>query len=711
MSQSEPNLLQHASSAYLRSAAHQPTRWHEWGVEAFARAKSEGKPVLLDIGAVWCHWCHVMDRESYENTEVATILNEHFVAVKVDRDERPDVDARYQMAVAALAGQGGWPLTVFLTSDGKPFYGGTYFPPEDAFGRPSFRRILHAISEAYRERRAEVEEESRNLMHVLEHGEGSQGQGGEFSPRVVEQMVQSALGSFDRVNGGFSQAPKFPHPPAVDLLLDWYARTGEDQVRHVAATTLEKMARGGVYDQLAGGFHRYSVDERWCVPHFEKMAYDNSELLKNYAHAYQVTRHEFFAEVARDILRWLREVLSDRQLGGYYGSQDADINLEDDGDYFTWTLDEARAVLTSDELTLAAAYYDIGERGEMHHDPRRNVLWVAKTLEELSAEHSLSVAQVHAALTTIKQKMYAARLLRPAPFLDRTLYTGWNALLISASLQAARALGEREDVAFALRSLDRLLAEAVDGAGNDHAGGLRHVIAYAETGNAERPAGLLDDYAYTVLALLDAYEASGELGYFTRAEKLAGQMIERFGDHEAGGFFDAEPQAEAIGALATRRKPFQDSPTPAGNPSAAIALLRLHALNGDDHLREVAQKTLEQFAGAAEQFGIYAATYGVAAVWLGRPHIQVIVIGEGADADALEDAALSRFAINLTVLRVRDAARIGECLPAPLAETIGQLPGTGKAVAVQCSGFTCQPPTTDPAELASLLDEAIQLPA
>jgi len=444
------------------------------------------------------------------------------------------------------------------------------------------------------------------------------------------------------------------------------------------------------------------------VPHFEKMAYDNSELLKNYAHAYQVTRNPFFAEVARDVLRWLREVLSDRERGGYYGSQDADINLEDDGDYFTWTLEEARAVLTSDELTLAAAYYDIGERGEMHHDPRRNVLWVARTVEELAAAHSMSAEQVRAALATIKRKMYAARLLRTAPFLDRTLYTGWNALLISATLQAARALHEPQDVAFALRSLDRLLAEVFDD--ND---GLRHVIAYAEAGKAERPAGMLDDYAYTILALLDAYEAGGTLGYFTRAEKLAGQMMERFGDREGGGFFDAEPQTDAIGALAARRKPFQDSPTPAGDPSAAIALLRLHALNGDGHLRDVATKTLELFAGVAEQFGIHAATYGVAAVWLGRPHIQVVVVGSGAEADALEAAALARFAINLTVLRVRDGRRMGEALPPALAETIAQLPGaaTGKAVAILCSGFTCQPPTTDAAELAARLDEAIQLPA
>ncbi|MDR3764153.1 MAG: thioredoxin domain-containing protein [Acidobacteriota bacterium] len=704
MSLPRTNALAHAASAYLRSAMHQPTQWHQWGPEAFALAAAGNKPVLLDIGAVWCHWCHVMDRESYESEEIAAILNEHFVAVKVDRDERPDVDARYQVAVAAINGQGGWPLTVFLTPEGKPFYGGTYFPPVDGYGRPSFKRILMAIAEAFRERRGEVEQESEGLMHALEHAEGMAGHHGEFSPRVIAQMVQSALGSFDREQGGFSAMPKFPHAPVVDLLLDWYARTGEEQVRHVAAFTLEKMARGGVYDQLAGGFHRYSVDERWCVPHFEKMAYDNSELLKNYVHAFQVTGEKFFAETAHGILRWLRQVLSDREKGGYYGSQDADINLHDDGDYFTWTLDEARAVLTAEELAVAAAHYDIGEQGEMHHNPEKNVLWMSRTVGQIAAEQKRAESEVSARLASARQKMLAARLQRPTPFVDRTLYTNWNALCIAAVLRAARVLGEEDEEAFALRSLDRLLAEAWS------ADGLRHVIAYAEDSGAARPAGVLDDYAYTILACLEAYESTGELRYFTHAQQIAARMIDGFHDAEGGGFFDLDTceSPAALGALAMRRKPFQDAPTPAGNSAAALALLRLHALNGEERLRELAVGTLEVFAGVVEKFGIYAATYGLAALWLAQPHVQVIVFGQDALADELYTAAVAPFLLTKTVLRVRDAARIEEALPATLAATVRELPGVkqGRSLALLCSNFACQPPLHSVAELGSALREA-----
>jgi uncharacterized protein YyaL (SSP411 family) len=281
------NPLSQASSAYLRSAMHQPIQWHEWGEEAFATAQRENKPILLDIGAVWCHWCHVMDRESYENTDTAQIINQHFIAVKVDRDERPDVDSRYQLAVSAISGTGGWPLTVFLTPDGHPFYGGTYFPPDDRWGRPSFKKTLLAIADAYRERRDEVLKSAGETMTMLAAAEAYAGRQTELSPRIVGIMVQSALPIFDEKNGGFGSAPKFPHPASLDLLMDWYVRTREERVATVVTTTLTKMAQGGVYDQLAGGFHRYSVDERWIVPHFEKMAYDNSELLKNYVHAYR----------------------------------------------------------------------------------------------------------------------------------------------------------------------------------------------------------------------------------------------------------------------------------------------------------------------------------------------------------------------------------------------------------------------------------------
>jgi uncharacterized protein YyaL (SSP411 family) len=477
-------------------------------------------------------------------------------------------------------------------------------------------------------------------------------------------------------------------------------------VGKVIITTLEKMARGGVYDQLAGGFHRYSVDERWCVPHFEKMAYDNSELLKNYVHAWQATGNPLFADVARDILRWMREWLSDRERGGYYGSQDADISLDDDGNYFTWTLDEARAVLSPDELTVAAAHYDIGERGEMHHDPARNVLWVSQPVEQIAASQNLPPASVLELLTSAKKKLYAARLLRPMPFIDRTLYTNWNALCISAVLQAARVLGEEDELKFALRSLDRLLSEAYD-----PARGLLHVIAYAEGGASQRPAGVLDDYAFTVLACLDAYEASSDLRYFVSAGEVAERMISGFYDEKGGGFFDLESAAanQSIGALATRRKPFQDAPTPAADSAAALALLRLHALSGDARLRELAQDTLEVFAGVADQFSISAGTYGIASVWMARAHTQVVVIGESSEADALYAEALAPFALNKIVLRVKDSASLKTTLPPALAETISTVAGLreGRAVAMLCSGFACQPPIYTPSELRSALSNAI----
>jgi hypothetical protein len=706
MSTSQPNALVHASSAYLKSAEHQPTQWREWGSDAFAQAKAEDKPILLDVGAVWCHWCHVMDRESYESAEIAAIINTHFIPVKVDRDERPDVDARYQTAVAAISGQGGWPLTVFLTPEGKPFFGGTYFPPQDSYGRPSFQRILLAISQAFRERRSEVESESEGLMHALAHSEGMQGHSGEFSPRIVEQMVQSALGAFDRENGGFSTAPKFPHPPVIDLLLDWYTRTGEEHVGKVVTTTLEKMARGGVYDQLAGGFHRYSVDERWCVPHFEKMSYDNSELLKNYVHAWQATGYSFFADVARDILRWMRGWLSDRERGGYYGSQDADIDLHDDGGYFTWSLEEARAALTRDEFAVAAAHYDIGERGEMTHDPAQNVLWVSESVEQIASSQNRTITSTEDLLNSAKNKLYAARLMRPVPLIDRTLYTNWNALCISAVLQTTRVLVEPDEQAFALRSLDRLMAEAYE-----PESGLLHVIAYADNGASQRPSGVLDDYAFTVLACLDAYEATSNLRYYEQAQEISERMISGFHDETGGGFFDIDNAslAGSVGALTARRKPFQDSPTPAGDSAAALALLRLHALSGEQRLHDLAEGTLEVFAGVAEQFGIYAATYGLASVWMARPHTQVVVIGEGVQAEKLCAEALAPFALNKIVLRVKDVTNLGSNLPPALAETISAVPGLHehRAFALLCSEFTCQPPIYTPTELRDALQNAV----
>jgi uncharacterized protein len=703
------NALAQASSAYLRSAMHQPIQWHEWGAEAFAEAQRENKPILLDIGAVWCHWCHVMDRESYECAETAEIINQQFVAVKVDRDERPDVDSRYQLAVSAIAGTGGWPLTVFLTPDGRPFYGGTYFPPDDRYGRPSFRKILLAIADAYRDRREEVLKSADETMHMLAGAEGFAGRHAEFSPRIVGIMVQSALPIFDAKYGGFGSAPKFPHPAALDLLMDWYVRTREERVATVITTTLTRMAQGGVYDQLAGGFHRYSVDERWIVPHFEKMSYDNSELLKNYVHGYQVFGHEFYAHVARDIVRWMDEWLSDREHGGFYASQDADINLDDDGDYFTWTVDEARAVLSEDEFQAAALHYDINEVGEMHHNQAKNVVWVRALPEEIAARMGIDVAKVLDLLASAKTKLYVARLKRPTPFVDKTVYVNWNAMCVSAYLQAAQVLELADARKFALRSLDRILAEAWN-----TERGLSHVIAYSHEKAEKRfVRGLLDDYAFAVLACLDAFEVTGDMSYFRFAQQIADEMIRRFGDATSGGFFDTEASLEEklkLGALSARRKPFQDAPTPAGNPSAAIALLRLQAYTNDTRYRDKAEDTLEVFAGAAEQFGIYAGTYGIAATWLSKPHTQVVVVGEDEQGQLLLRAAIAPFAVNKSVIHLTDSEAVAQNLPPVLAETVPNLPAlkSKKPFAVICTDFTCRPPVESEQELQRALQQALR---
>src|SRR5580700_8693906 len=378
------NSLKDSASPYLRSAAHQPIDWSEWGEGAFARAKKEDKPILLDIGAVWCHWCHVIDRESYENPEVAKVINEHFVPVKVDRDERPDVDSRYQSAISAISGQGGWPLTGFLMPDGKPFFGGTYFPPEDQGGRPGFRRILLAVADAYQNKRDELLKTSVALAEAVAKAEAFAGAKGEFDPSVIDSQISSLTQLFDLRNGGFGKAPKFPHPSAVDLLFERFRQTGEKHLLAMAETTLEKMAKGGVYDQLAGGFHRYSVDERWLVPHFEKMSYDNSELLRNYLHGWQVTLNPLLRETAEGIINWINETLSDQSDGGFYASQDADYSLDDDGDYFTWTLDELRAALPPVQTRVMELYYDVEAHGEMHHNAAKNVLWIAREVGDIA---------------------------------------------------------------------------------------------------------------------------------------------------------------------------------------------------------------------------------------------------------------------------------------------------------------------------------------
>lgn len=701
MASSPGNRLKDAASPYLRSASHQPIDWHEWGDRAFARAESEDKPILLDIGAVWCHWCHVIDRESYENSEIAKIINENFVAVKVDRDERPDVDARYQSAVSAISGQGGWPLTGFLLPDGKPFFGGTYFPPEDQMGRPGFRRILLAVADSYRNKRAELVRAANHLADAVAHAEVFTGARAEFDYSIVDAQIASVTKQFDIKNGGFGSAPKFPHAAVIDLVLERYQQTKEKHLLAIVETTLEKMARGGVYDQLAGGFHRYSVDERWLVPHFEKMSYDNSELLKNYLHASRVSeKHDWeasFDETAQSIVLWVTSVLSDQENGGFYASQDADYSMDDDGDYFTWTLEEVRAVLSQEEARVIELYYDVEPQGEMHHNVAKNVLWIARGFQEIGKILGRDPDEIVTIKLSAESKLLKARGERLTPYVDKTMYVAWNAMFVSAFLEASHAsftpwIAEQCRT-FALKTTDRMLKEAWS-----ESRGFGHRIG--------GPAldGSLDDQVFSVLALLDAYEATLKPRYFSAAKKTMDIAINLYGDAEGGGFFDRPSDAPALGGLDVRRKPFQDSPTPSANSVAGIALIRMHAITGDPRYYDFAQKTLEAFAGIAPQYGMFAATYGLAATLFARHPVQVVITGRADDpaAQALEDAAHQVYRFGKSVLRITPEAQQLQ-LAGALKETLPHLP-PDKAVAVVCMGQTCLAPTSDPEQLIAVLE-------
>ena len=697
MSNGVKNGLAAARSAYLRTAMQQPVDWNEWGPEAFRKAQAEDKPILLDIGAVWCHWCHVMDRESYENAETAELINKFFVPVKVDRDERPDVDSRYQAAAAAISGQGGWPLTAFLTPEGKPYFAGTYFPPTDQHGRPSFRRVLFTMAEAFQKQRADVVDSADSVMEAIEQNETFDGSAADPGEELVGKIIDAVLTQFDPRYGGFGSQPKFPHSGAIDLLLDEAGRDGARQASamRAAMVTLEKMSKGGVYDHLAGGFHRYSVDERWVVPHFEKMSYDNSELLKNYIHAYQSSGEGECARIARETMAWIDEWLSDRELGGFYSSQDADFSPDDDGDYFTWTKAEAAAVLSPQELAVAEPYFDIGPIGDMHHNFEKNTLHIDLQLTDIAKAANVTLERAVELVKSAKAKMYAARQLRPTPCIDKTVYTSWNGMMISAYLEAGRVLGDAAAVSFALKSLDRVLSSAWDGSS------LGHVVGYDDgVEGADRVAGGLEDYVFAGHAALDAWEVTGEIRYFEAALELGNAVVGKFYDADKGGFFDTERPGEGeirFGALNTRRKPLQDAPSPGGNSVAAALLVRLSELTGDESLRAKAQGTMECFAGVVEHFGLQCASYALALRRMSLPATQIVVVGTDSLADALEQAALRRYAVNKSVVRVRDVGM----LPPSLAATIPHLPKVGGSFAVVCSGFSCQAPV---ASVAGLLE-------
>ena len=703
------NLLAGEPSSYLRSAAHQPVDWHPWGEEAFAQAKREDKPILLDIGAVWCHWCHVMDGESYENEETARLINENFVAIKVDRDERPDVDARYQPAIAALSGGGGWPLTAFLTPEGLVFSGGTYFPPRDAFGRPGFPKVLGIVSDAYRKQKAQVVAQAADIAKALSKGDGAAKAEGTVSFSIVKRALDSCLMNFDIRNGGFGDAPKFPHTGAIEVALTEVAAAGDESLKTVVEVTLTRMAQGGVADQIGGGFHRYSTDAEWVVPHFEKMLYDNAEILRNFAHAFQVLKDPAFAEVARGTVAYLDRVLTDRERGGFFASQDADVGQGDDGDYWTWTNRELEEALGkgTDEYKVAAELYDVKPHGEMHHNAAKNVLWVAATTEALAKRHKKGEKEIDSIVGSAKARMLAARDLRDAPFVDRTVYTSWNGLAVSAYVEAWKALGDEGCRDFAVRTADFLLKECFDPA--------RGMAHQWRPDSGARVWGLLDDQAMFALGLLDVFEATQDAKYLEAARTLGDLLLKEFRDAD-GALLDTAPSlAQTAGsqAFGAKVKPFQDAPTPAGNAVAAIVLDRLDALTGNSAYREGAGALLASFAEAAPKYGIFAGTYGQAVrLHLERP-VHVTVAGRKGDARAraLFEAAVRAFPPHKAVVWVEPGAEPPAGFPESARDFARGYPREKLPAACVCRGTHCNIPTSDPAALIRQVQAAPERPA
>jgi len=686
-----PNRLSESSSAYLRSAANQPIEWYPWGEEAFARARAEDRPILLDVGAVWCHWCHVIDRESYENPEIAAIVNARFVPVKVDRDERPDVDIRYQNAVSAMSGQGGWPLTAFLTPEGKVFYGGTYFPPDGVMGRPGFKQVLLAVAEFYRTRREQAHAYANELFQALRRLGEARASQELLTPVLVQEAIADIERQFDMQHGGFGGAPKFPHTGAIELLLQRHDKARDPGRLLLITRTLEKMARGGVYDQLGGGFHRYSVDASWTVPHFEKMVYDNAELLRNYVHAYQATEIPFFRETALGILGYVTGTLMDGDHGGFYASQDADISLHDDGDYYTWTFQEAAAVLPPDELEVVRHVYHLDGRGEMHHDPQRHVLFIDKDPDVVAALVGRPVEHVREVLARGRQHLLEARSARPAPFIDRTIYAGWNGMMASAVLSAARGLQHAPAGEVALRALERALRDAYQ-VSRPGGHGFRHVVS--APGGIE---GLLDDQVHMARALLDAFEYTGEPRYLQIAEDTMAYVLAEFPNSD-GAFYDVAGGTahEPVLGLGVPYIPAQDAPTPAGNGVAVLVLDRLAVLTGNDRYREAAGRALEASAPGNASHGLFAATLSQALELHLDPPLHVVVVGprEDRQTQRLHAMALATYRSGM-IVHLHDPSAGNGSLPP-------QIPAGGRGAeprAYACTATACAAPATDPESL------------
>ncbi len=628
------NRLASEKSAYLKNAADQRIDWYPWSDEPFERARKEGKPVFLSTGAVWCHWCHVMARESFYNEDVVRLLNENFICVKLDRDERPDIDRRYQQAVAAMGNGSGWPLSVFLTPERKPFFGGTYFPPADSHGRPGFRKVIETVAGFFRDKRGEVEEYAGNLVDYLRPEPSRPGELREGMIRTAEDRI---LSEFDPQSGGFGSSPKFPMSGAVDFLTNRFFLGGKEEAGFAVRKTLESMAKGGFHDQLGGGFHRYSTDEAWIVPHFEKMADDNAWLLRNYLNGWSVFGDAYFRDVAGGIMSFVLDVLSDPE-GGFYASQDADVTPEDEGGYFTWTVEEFGRPLTSEEFEVLSLHL-FHEKGALQHDPRKRVLFVAMEPEEVARKTGMDTAMVNELIGSGLNKLLAERRKRETPFVDRTLYTSLNGMMITSFLLAFGAFREARPRDFAMKSLDRILKLRFDGRRLFH---------------SEGTDGMLEDYAYLAEALLTAYEVSGDPAHLEKSEEMMGLCIRTFWDEDAGGFFDSEK--EVLGA---RLKTVEDMPRPSANAVGVMMLLRLSAITGRDDYMDRAEKALRAFSGNALDMGIHAGHYFSA--MSASFHLLRLAV-EAPPQSELAETAVSFFSPYKSIVYAEDRGRVTPCL-------------------------------------------------
>ena len=676
-----PNRLARETSPYLLQHAHNPVDWYPWGDEAFERARRENKPVLVSIGYSSCHWCHVMERESFDNPAIAELMNSLFVNVKVDREERPDVDDVYMKAVQLLTRHGGWPLTVFLTPDREPFHGGTYFPPVDRHGLPAFPRVLRAVADAFRERPDEVAKATSQLREGIVGFERVEPGPDAPDGRLALKAAEALLSHVDHENGGLGGAPKFPHSQAFQLFLRQHRATGRREFLDAVTLTCSRMVRGGLYDQIGGGFHRYSVDARWLVPHFEKMLYDNAQIPRLLLEAFQVTGDP---ELGRAVEETLDYVLAEMRHpeGAFFCATDADSEGAE-GKYFVWTPAEVRTAVDAADLDLVCRYWDITDEGNFEG---HNIPHVTISIDQVARMFGRTPGDAWAALRRARTALYAARARRVPPLRDEKVLAAWNGLMIGTMAEAGRVLGAERFVRAARDAGDFVWTHM------HRAARLLHVWA---AGSAKQE-GFLDDHALLLAGLLDLFEASGDRQVLERAIVLAGLLDEWFHDPVDGGYFFTPRDGES---LLARSKPGADGSLPSGNAVAAHALLRLHHMTGDDLPRQRAEEILRLFFGAAARNPFGYATYLQALeLWTEGPTEVVVVGAAGApDTTALLAEAARVYLPHRVIVRATPGDR------APLAPARDRPLHGSTATAYVCRNFACSAPVNEPAALAALL--------